>query len=89
MITDNDKEIFLCHFPVSDWCRARHGSWHIYGHIHNKKNDVYAFMKTKERALNAAACISGYATVSFDELVRNNNMFQADKYSGSVLRQEP
>lgn len=33
-------------------------------------------MKTRERALNAAACISNYTPASFNELIRNNEYFQ-------------
>lgn len=33
-------------------------------------------MKNRERALNAGCMINNYATVSFNELVRNNKMFR-------------
>ncbi|MFQ8979592.1 MAG: hypothetical protein ACLR6I_02770 [Waltera sp.] len=33
-------------------------------------------MKTRERALNAAACINNYTPASFNELIRNNEYFQ-------------
>lgn len=75
-VTDGDKQIVLCHYPIVDWYKGRHSSWLIYGHIHNSRDDVYQFMKTRERALNAGACINNYTPVSFDELVRNNRLFQ-------------
>lgn len=33
-------------------------------------------MKTRERALNAGACINNYTPASFNELIRNNKAFQ-------------
>lgn len=75
-VTDGDRQIHLCHFPMAEWYGSRHGSWHIYGHIHGNKGDVYEFMKTRERALNAAACINNYTPASINELIRNNRAFQ-------------
>jgi calcineurin-like phosphoesterase family protein len=62
---------------MADWngCVSR-ATWHIYGHIHNRKEEAYHYMKTKERALNAGCMINNYTPASFNELVRNNNAFQ-------------
>jgi calcineurin-like phosphoesterase family protein len=84
-VQDNDKAICLCHFPIADWNKARHGSWHIYGHIHASKADEYQFMKTRERALNAAACINNYTPSSVNELIRNNEAFQAQDEAAELL----
>ena len=75
-VTDGDKQICLCHFPMAEWNMSRHGSWHIHGHIHGSTDEVYQFMCTRERALNAGACINNYTPASFDELVCNNESFR-------------
>ena len=74
------REIVLCHYPLAEWNKSRHGSWLVYGHIHNNKDDVYEFMKTRKRALNAAVCINNYMPVSLEELLRNNRFFQGEEY---------
>ena len=74
-VTDGDKQICLCHFPIAEWNGYYHGSWHIYGHIHNRKNETYEFMKTREHALNAGCMINNYAPATFGELVKNNKDF--------------
>lgn len=74
-VTDGDKEICLCHFPLAEWNKSRHGSWHIFGHIHGSADDIYEFMKTRERALNAGACINNFTPSSINELIRNNQVF--------------
>ena len=42
---DDGKHICLCHYPITEWNSYYHGSWHIYGHIHNNKNEAYEIMK--------------------------------------------
>ena len=75
-ITDGDREICLCHFPLAEWNGYFKGSWHIYGHIHNRREETFQFMRTKERALNAGCMINGFVPVTFEELVRNNQFFR-------------
>ncbi len=75
-IKDEDKHICLCHYPITEWNSYYRGSWHIFGHIHNRKNETYEIMKKKDHALNAGCMINNYMPVSFDELLRNNEIFK-------------
>lgn len=75
-ITDNKKQICLCHFPIAEWNGFYRGHWHIYGHIHNKTRDVFQYLKIFDKALNAGCMIHGYQPVSFDELIKNNQRFK-------------
>ena len=75
-VKDGNKQICLCHFPIAEWNGYFHGSWHIYGHIHNRKDETYRFMKMRERALNAGCMINHYAPATFLELVENNHYFR-------------
>ena len=76
-IEDNGRTIVLCHYPLAEWRNSRRGTWHVHGHIHNRRNATWAFMRTLPRALNAAAALNGYAPVSFDQLVENNLVHNA------------
>lgn len=29
------RKIILCHYPMRSWNASIHGSWHLYGHVHN------------------------------------------------------
>ena len=75
-IHDGDKHVCLCHYPIIEWNSYYHGSWHIYGHIHNRRDETYEIMEKKKRALNAGCMINNYMPVSFNELVRNNEIFK-------------
>lgn len=74
-IQDQGKDICLCHYPIADWNMERYGSWHIYGHIHRDVSELFEFMHTRRNSLNAAACINNYTPVTFNELIRNNEIF--------------
>lgn len=76
-INDEGRRVCMCHYPMAEWPGYYRGSWHIYGHIHNNKNEAFYIMKDKERALNAAVAINNYMPVTFNELVVNNANFIA------------
>ena len=75
-IKDRDYNVIVCHFPLATWNAIRRGSYHVYGHIHSDRNDVFEFMKTRERALNAGCMINNYEPVTIEELIENNKRFQ-------------
>ena len=75
-IVDGENKISLCHFPIAEWHGWHRGTWHIYGHIHRRTDGAYRYMKTQAHALNAGCMINNYAPASFEELVRNNALFQ-------------
>ena len=52
LIKDGNIDIYLNHVPVPAWENTYNEAWHIYGHIHNKKKEVYEKMRENQRALN-------------------------------------
>lgn len=79
-IKDGNRNVCLCHYPIAEWNGFFHDAWHIYGHIHNKRNASYDYMKTQKMALNAGCMINNYMPVSFDELIRNNELFRESDF---------
>ena len=75
-VSDGDKQICLCHYPLAEWYKSRHGSWLIYGHIHGDTGEEFQFMRNRDHALNAAACSNNYTPASINELIRNNDAFK-------------
>lgn len=74
-ITDGKNHICLCHFPICEWNGYRKGHLHIYGHIHNRKEDTFQIMRNRPGALNAGCMINHYMPVSLNELIKNNEAF--------------
>lgn len=77
-IVDNDRIVSLCHFPVAEWNGKRHGGYHVHGHIHIRRDEVYEFMSRFDKALNAGCMINGYRPVTLDELTENNLRFRQE-----------
>ncbi len=76
-ISDGSHKITLCHYPMMTWNSMSKGSYHIYGHIHNKTDAAYfQLLKTMPNALNAGVDINNFKPATFSELVKNNNEFK-------------
>lgn len=75
-VKEEQGPVCLCHFPIAEWHGFYRNSWHVYGHIHNQRNETYEFMKSRERALNAGCMINNYSPVRFQELVENNRRWR-------------
>ncbi len=76
-ITDGNHHLCLCHFPICEWNGYRKGHLHIYGHIHNRKEDTFQIMRSRTNAFNAGCMINHYMPVPLDELMKNNLDFWA------------
>lgn len=74
-VVDEGRHICICHFPICEWKGYRKGYFHIYGHLHNRRNDTYQIMRTRKRAYNAGCMLNHYTPVSLEELIRNNEEF--------------
>ena len=75
-VMDNGRSVSLCHFPVAEWYGKRYGGYHVHGHLHNRRDEVYEFMARFDRALNAGCMLNGYRPVTLEELVENNLRFR-------------
>lgn len=74
--TDGKRGLTLCHYPLLSWKHARR-SFMIHGHIHNDTNaDFWPLIKIRDRVLNASVDINNYQPVTFEELVRNNELWK-------------
>lgn len=70
--------VVMCHYPMAEWYKSRHGSVLVYGHIHSNKGETYEIMKKIPRAYNAGCMINNYMPVSLNELAENNRRFSQE-----------
>lgn len=68
-------QVILLHYPMAEWPHIHRGAYHLFGHIHNRMDDTYCFMKERERAFNAGCMINNYAPASLREIIENNKRF--------------
>lgn len=59
------KGTFMCHYPVAVWERKHYGSWHLYGHIHNKEYVLPGF------TFNVGVDHNNFTPVSYFEIQRH------------------
>lgn len=72
----NGEKVVLCHYPMAEWYKSKHGSWHIHGHIHGDIDETAKYMASIEHTLNAGGVINNYTLASINELMRNNEAFR-------------
>ena len=88
-ILDNDRVVSLCHFPVAEWNGKRYGGYHVHGHLHNRRDEVYEFMSRFRTALNAGCMMNGYRPVTLDELIENNRLFRKEEKNEVLCEENP
>ena len=77
-ISDGTHYLTLCHYPMMTWNRVSHGSYMIYGHIHNNTGGQYwPLLHQMDQALNAGVDVNRFMPVTFEEMVENNRLFRA------------
>lgn len=54
--------IVLCHYPIEEWDRKHHSSWHLHGHSHGKARFV-------ERRLDVGVDCWDFRPVSLEEIL--------------------
>lgn len=84
-INDQDRTISLCHFPIAEWNGKRRGGYHVFGHLHGRRDEVYQFMSRFDQALNAGCMLNDYRPVTLDELIENNKRFRQKENEQETL----
>ena len=76
-IKDGERDVVMCHFPIAEWSgkRRKNPTYHVFSHIHNRKDDTYAYMKSLDYALNAGCMLNDFRPVTLDELISNKDNY--------------
>lgn len=60
----NKKKIVFFHFPILEWDRCHHGTYHFYGHLHGKKSGLERF-----RAKDVGVDATGKVVSKIDDIL--------------------
>lgn len=72
-MSDGQRKLTMCHYPMMSWPFSNHEGWMVYGHIHdNTAMDYWPLIARSDRMLNAGADINGFEPVTFEEMAENN-----------------
>ena len=63
-ITEDKIQIVLSHYPIWDWAGMYYGSYHLYGHIHDKT------MPSEYNAYCVSVEHTNYEPVTLEELIK-------------------
>ena len=88
-IKDEDRNVFISHFPHASWNRMEHGSYHVYAHLHtNLMNPVGAFMLSHMYAANAGCMLHHYTPVTLTQLFEDMMPYRSFMFEESpIVRQ--
>lgn len=89
--TVENRKITFCHYPMYEWKNSRKigskkAGYHVYGHIHGRRDDIYKPIFALPHSFNAGADINGLMPVPFDELVKNNEAFKLSALTSDMAR---
>jgi calcineurin-like phosphoesterase family protein len=68
-----ERNIVLFHYPITDWDRRHHGSWHLFGHVHGKPQPKHEGAKCLDVGVDNTSkmpCMreNPWAPISFTQL---------------------
>lgn len=62
--TYDKRKLIMFHFPIVEWNRCHHGSYHLYGHLHGKPSGLESF-----RAMDVGMDSTGCVVSSLDRVL--------------------
>ena len=68
-INDNGRMVILCHYPLHSWNGLYHGSYHLYGHVH--QNTVLNY-DWQARRYNVSVEVNKYKPTTLDKIIYDN-----------------
>ena len=69
-INDDGRTVIAFHYPILEWDGYFHGTYHVYGHIHNNTgNELYSVLGQLKNAFNVGVDVNGFCPVTLSELI--------------------
>lgn len=69
-ISDCNRSVCLCHYPLLSYKNSVYGGYHVFGHIHNNKNDKAYYLQSQlSNSFNCSADVVGFTPRTLNELI--------------------
>lgn len=69
MIQDEGRKVILFHYPIAEWNHKHYNSYHLYGHVHERRSKTTEYMDLLKNCYNVCIQVHDYYPVTLDELV--------------------
>lgn len=74
-IADENRRVFMCHYPLAEWPGYYRNAIHLFGHIHNNRNEACEIMKTLPRCFNVGMDCIGFTPLTLSQIL---SFYEAD-----------
>ncbi len=69
-ISDCERSVCLCHYPLLSYHNSIYGGYHVFGHIHNNPNDkAFHLQRQLPNSFNCGVDVVGFTPRTLDELI--------------------
>ncbi|MDE6727713.1 MAG: metallophosphoesterase family protein [Oscillospiraceae bacterium] len=68
-IADEGRRVFLCHYPMAEWPGYYRDAVHLFGHIHNNRNEACEIMETLTFNYNVGVDCIGFSPLTLTQII--------------------
>jgi len=66
----NKRHFVLFHYPILEWDRCFEGSTHLYGHVHDMRQDEFKNIYNNKKAMNVGVDVNNYSPISIEQVIQ-------------------
>lgn len=68
-IADEGRRVFMCHYPLAEWPGYYRNAIHLFGHIHNSKNEAFRIMENVPNSYNVGVDCIGFTPLTLTQIL--------------------
>ena len=69
-VADDGRRVFLCHYPLAEWPGYYRDAIHLFGHIHNSRNEACQIMEKLPNNYNVGVDCIGFTPLTLTQIIR-------------------
>ncbi len=78
-VADEGRRVFVCHYPLAEWPGYYRNAIHLFGHIHNNRNEACKIMETLPNNYNVGVDCIGFTPLTLTQII---NFYEERKRNG-------